>query len=486
MNRNLNHDDVGLDIGGVIEGDRAATDESLQTERDKADGAIDAEIEERTESKLEETHDRTEARLGERAADRRNAGPAAGLPEVAATLVDAADNLSDAAQGMIRVSRKLQGARDPETVAALQSVATTLGEAAGKVGDAAPGPRVRGAAPADEFHPDVAGKLAEVAESLGDVATGLAEERSQADETLREERARFDDTLRAERRDVEDALEEERRARGRLLEAERRATDQDLARERSDTDLAVEQTFSLLQDETAAHAETREMVVTREEFLAIVSHDLRTPLNVIAVSAALLAEQWPGGARDPQIVRILGRIQRATAQMDGMLSDLLDATRFEHGRFRLAPHTGDTVAVVQECVAAFEPMARANGVSVHVEAPAGCVPARFDHARILQVLSNLMRNALQFTTSGGTITLRVTAGPDGCRIDVSDTGEGIPADELQRIFDRFHQVDNTDRRGLGLGLYISKAIVDAHGGRIWAESEIGRGSRFSFTLPAAD
>ena len=127
-----------------------------------------------------------------------------------------------------------------------------------------------------------------------------------------------------------------------------------------------------------------------------------------------------------------------------------------------------------------------NGVSLRIEAPAGRVPAHFDHARILQVLSNLVRNALQFTPSGGAITLRVAAEPHGCRIDVSDTGAGIPADELQRIFERFHQVGNTDRRGLGLGLYISKAIVDAHGGRIWAESEIGRGSRFSFTLPATD
>jgi signal transduction histidine kinase len=480
---NANRKDAEMDIGEVIESDRAATDESLRTERDQADSAIDAEIEEQTESKLERTRKKTEARLRDGDGDRdtgRTRAPG-DLP-AAGTMVGAAKSLAEAAHVLTRVAQKLQHGRDPDTVATLQNVVATLVETAGKVGGDAP--PVTLAASAGEAQPEMAERLSDVADSLGEVAESLAEERLQTDETLREERARFDKTLEAERRDVEDALEEERRARQRLLEAERRATDQDLARERSDTDLAVDQTFSLLQDETAAHADTREMILTREEFLAIVSHDLRTPLNVIAVSAAVLAEQFPGGAPDSEVSRALGRMQRAAAQMGGMLSDLLDATRFEHGRFRLAPHIGDAVAVVQECATAFDALAHVNGVALHVEAPAGRVPARFDHTRIVQVLSNLLRNALQFTAAGGTITLRVAAEPPGCRIDVSDTGAGIPAADLQRIFDRFHQVGNPDRRGLGLGLYISKAIVDAHGGRIWAESEIGRGSRFSLTLPA--
>ena len=482
MNPKSNRADAGMDIEEVIEGDRAATDESLRSERDQADSAIDAAIEERTESKLERTREKTDARL-------RSAGRPAGadvdLPEVVETLAGAAASLAATAHELTHAAQALNSAHDPNAAAALENVAATLVHTAGTVkGDGSQYSHLADAGVADAAHPEVAEKLAEVADSLGDVASSLAEERCQADATLRDERARFDETLQAERRDVKDALEEERDARRKLLDAERQATDRDLARERSDTDLAVEQTFSLLKDETAAHANTREMIVTREEFLAIVSHDLRTPLNVIAVNASLLADQWPGGPLDPQLTRTLARIQRATNQMTGMLSDLLDATRFEHGRFRLAPQTGDAVAVVHECVAAFDAIARVNGVSLHVEAPAGRVPARFDHARILQVLSNLVRNALQFTSAGGTITLQVTAEPQGCRIDVSDTGSGVPASELQRIFERFHQVGNTDRRGLGLGLYISKAIVDAHGGDIWAESEVGRGSRFSFTLPA--
>jgi signal transduction histidine kinase len=100
------------------------------------------------------------------------------------------------------------------------------------------------------------------------------------------------------------------------------------------------------------------------------------------------------------------------------------------------------------------------------------------------VLSNLARNALQFTGSGGQITLRVIPEAPGCRIDVSDSGSGIATHDLQRIFDRFHQAVNANRSGLGLGLYISRAIVEAHGGTIWADSELGKGSTFTFTLPA--
>jgi signal transduction histidine kinase len=478
VNPKVNRADAAMDIEEVIEGDRAATDESLRTERDQADSAIDAAIEERTESKLERTRRKTDARL--RTTDRR-AATAVDLPEVAETLAGAAESLAATAYELTHAAEALNQAHDSSAMDALEQATGILERVGPDPSHDSPllVPTIESAA-----DPEVAEKLAEVAESLGDVATSLAEERFQADATLRDERARLDETLEAERRDVKDALEEEREARRTLLEAEREATDRELARERSDTDLAVEQTFSLLKDETAAHANTREMIVTREEFLAIVSHDLRTPLNVIAVNTSLLAEQWPGGPLDPQLTRTLGRIQRATKQMNGMLSDLLDATRFEHGRFRLVPQTGDVMAVVHECVAAFEAIARVNGVSLHVEAPAGRVPARFDHPRILQVLSNLVRNALQFTPAGGAITLRVIAEAQGCRIDVSDTGSGVPATELERIFERFHQVGNTDRRGLGLGLYISKAIVDAHGGDIWAESEVGQGSTFSFTLPA--
>ena len=457
-------------ISGVLERDRRATDERLRTEREQADALATTAADEQAES------------VGaERAADdepgtRATTAASTALPEneIAGTLVEAAASLADAADGLTRVAHKLTDAGEAGAVEALHDVARTLDETAGSVTRDEAGQRPAGpSAPAEESHPVVAGKLAEVAQSLGVVAATLAEERIQTDETLREERALLDETLKDERQTMHDALADERRQ-----------TDRELKRERADTDLAVDQTFNLLKEEEEAHGEVRDMMVTREEFLAIVSHDLRTPLNVIEVSAAMIAERVAAETPDADLVRAVERIQRSAEQMGRMLSDLLDATRFEHGQFKLSPRMGDVVGVIKESAGAFDAIARSHGVSLHVDVPDARVRARFDRDRILQVLSNLVRNALQFTRSGGLITLRVIPETPGCRIDVCDSGSGIATDDLQRIFDRFHQAVNANRSGLGLGLYISRAIVEAHGGTIWADSELGKGSTFSFTVPA--
>jgi signal transduction histidine kinase len=439
-------------ISGVLERDRRATDERLRTERELADAAA---------ADQSGPHSPTAA---------SNALPAT---DIAETLVEAAVSLGDAADDLARTAQRLTDAGESGAVDTLHDVARTLDETAGNVTRDAARPRPARPAPPEESHPVVAGKLAEVAESLGVVAATLAEERLQTDDTLREERARLDETLKDERQAMHDVLADERRQ-----------TDRELQRERADTDMAVDQTFSLLKEEEEAHGEVRDMMVTREEFLAIVSHDLRTPLSVIAVSAAMIAERVSADTPAADLVRAVERIQRSADQMGRMLSDLLDATRFEHGQFKLSPRMGDVVGVVKECAGAFDAIARSHGVSVHVDVPDARVRARFDRDRILQVLSNLVRNALQFTQSGGVITLRVIPETSGCRIDVCDSGSGIATDDLQRIFDRFHQAVNANRSGLGLGLYISRAIVEAHGGSIWAASELGKGSTFSFTLPA--
>jgi signal transduction histidine kinase len=458
------------EIETVLEPDRAATDASLREERTQADAAI----EDHTDRKLEHTRAAIDQRI--EANGRAVQGtPSNPLPEVADTLIDAADTLADAAL-------RLKNIQETGALTNLHTALETLDQAAARVAGVPPEhePPASTVTAAADPAPVVADKLSTVAESLGVVAANLADERDAADETVREERARVDETLRTERQVVDEALQNEREAKRTLLDAERLMTDRDLGREREDTDRAVECTVSLLQEEQVGHRRALDVVLSRDEYLSIVSHDLRTPLNVISVSATLLAEHANDQARVKECTQ---NISRAAALMGRMLSDLLDATRFEEGRFRLAPRHQDAVEVVKECAAAFVPLTRTGGLTLDVEAPRSAVYARFDYDRVIQVISNLLRNAIQFTNGGGTITVSVVEDHGGCRISVSDTGKGISPADLERIFDRFHQADEADRRGLGLGLYISKAIVDAHGGRIWATSSPGRGSTFTFTLP---
>jgi signal transduction histidine kinase len=402
------------------------------------------------------------------------------LSTVVETLAEAAGSLSEAADELARAAHKLHDVGESGAVETLHDVSRSLVEVTGE----SEAPPVAMSMPtSDASEPIVAGQLAEVAESLGIVAASLAEERAQADDSVREARARLDDMLLDDPQATASALSEECGEWHQLLEEERTKTDITLERERADTDQAVEQTFELLRQEQQGHDLTRTMVVTRDQFLAIVSHDLRTPLSIVAVNAAVIAQRLTGDA-SPDLSRAIDRVQRAAEQMDRMLADLLDATRFEHGQFRLSPRTADIAGVLREVAEQFDELARSYNVTLRLETPAQPVEARFDHDRIVQVLSNLLRNALQFTAAGGEITLRVVPQVHACRIDVSDTGSGISASDLDRIFHRFQQTAASPPRGLGLGLYISRAIVEAHGGLIWVDSEPGKGSTFSFTLPA--
>jgi signal transduction histidine kinase len=459
-------------VSQILDHDREATDQSLKSEREQADRLASTAVAEEVDERLAAARAETDAQAS------RIEGPE-NLPEVVETLADAADKLSNAAGGLARAAEKLHDVGESGAIQTLHEVARALDAVTGATQPTA------GATPHSGNHqsePVVAEQLAEVADGLGTVASSLAEERIQADQSLREERERLDEILDEERQVTDATLAAEREERQRLLDAERRETDENLFQERADTDSAVRHTFGLLHQEHEGHEVTRSMVVTRDQFLAIVSHDLRTPLSVVAVNAAMLAEQLPDASMD--IVRAIERVQRAADQMDRMLSDLLDATRFEHGQFRLSPRAADIVCVLNESVAQFEELARRREVRLQVEEPAKPIEALFDHDRIVQVLSNLVRNALQFTPPGGTITLRAVPQVHACRIDVSDTGIGISMHDLERIFNRFQQTAGAHPRGLGLGLYISRAIVEAHGGKIWVDSEPGKGSTFSFTLPA--
>jgi signal transduction histidine kinase len=177
------------------------------------------------------------------------------------------------------------------------------------------------------------------------------------------------------------------------------------------------------------------------------------------------------------------RIQRSGARMNRLLGDLVDIASIQAGVLTVTREVGDPAHVVAEAVETFQAQASARGVLLAAAIAPQLPPAAFDPARILQVLSNLLSNAIKFTPAHGNVVVRVERAGDELCVAVGDTGVGIPPDKLEAIFERFLQVAHNDRRGVGLGLYISKAIVQGHGGRIWAESTIGKGSTFCFTLP---
>ncbi len=169
--------------------------------------------------------------------------------------------------------------------------------------------------------------------------------------------------------------------------------------------------------------------------------------------------------------------------MNRLIGDLIDVASIDAGKLAITSARGDVAALIAEAVDTFQAAASAKGISLQAEIAEDPLLAEFDHDRMLQVLANVISNAIKFTSQGGSIRVRGERAGDELRFCVSDTGSGIPGNMLEAIFERFWQVGKDDRRGVGLGLYISRCIVEAHGGKIWAESTLGEGSRLCFTLP---
>ena len=188
-------------------------------------------------------------------------------------------------------------------------------------------------------------------------------------------------------------------------------------------------------------------------------------------------------ASEQQIRGWAVRMRRSVSVMERLISDLLDFSSFEDGQLLMVAERLDTRSLIDGAIDAFQAAALAKGLSLHADLPADPVMTKHDPHRMLQVLSNLIQNAIKFTPEGGSIRIRVGRAGTFYQVSVSDTGIGVPPGELAAIFERFRQLDRSDRTGLGLGLYISRWIVEAHGGTIWAESQVGRGSTFHFTLP---
>ena len=285
-------------------------------------------------------------------------------------------------------------------------------------------------------------------------ADAVVGERAKADRDLRGERATADIALRSDRKDQAKIL-------AALMVRERAATDAYLLTERARSDDAV---------------------THRDDFLGMVAHEAGNLLNLVVLDLEQLRRG--NNKPDPQVSSAAAnRIQRSVERMNRLIGDLLDVTSIDSGKLAMAPAKGDAAALMAEATEMLSPAALAKGVCLSAEVPAGPLLAEFDHARMLQVFVNLISNSIKFTPSGGKITILVEAAPGTLQFCISDTGVGIPAPMLEAIFERFWQAGENARKGLGLGLYISKCIVEAHLGRLWCESEPGKGSQLYFTLP---
>jgi PAS domain S-box-containing protein len=222
----------------------------------------------------------------------------------------------------------------------------------------------------------------------------------------------------------------------------------------------------------------------RDHVVGVVAHDLRNPLGTIASVAELLLDGVLAGDREKEI-RYLQIVRRSTSQMNRLIEDLLDASRLEAGDLRVDPGPQPVSAVLEDAMELMGSLASSRGLSLLCSAPDALPVVWCDPGRVQQLFSNLIGNAIKFTPPGGAVMLAAHAGVGEVTLSVTDTGPGIPPDKLPHVFGRFWQGEGNDRRGIGLGLAIARAIVEAHGGRIWVESEPGAGTTFHFTLPVA-
>jgi signal transduction histidine kinase len=246
----------------------------------------------------------------------------------------------------------------------------------------------------------------------------------------------------------------------------------------------TEQRRQLEQTNQALHRRNAEL----QSFYHILSHELKTPLTAAREFVSIVLDGLAGTLSETQR-EYLGLVKDSCDQITLGLNDLLDATRVDTGKLSIAPRPTSMARVVSQAVAAMDLTARGKGVRMQQVLASQLPDALIDERRIAQVLVNLLSNALKFTPAGGEITVRVGDDPQrpaDIRVSVSDTGRGIPPAELGRIFDQLYQVrrdDATVQGGLGLGLYISQEVVKLHGGEIWVESTVEKGSTFSFTVP---
>lgn len=240
------------------------------------------------------------------------------------------------------------------------------------------------------------------------------------------------------------------------------------------------------------HHEQRRATLAREHVLSVVAHDLRNPLASIVMDAEMLRHLLPDAAdvaASPESAesRAATRIERTAKRMHMLIEDLLEVTRLEHGTFTIRARRIAPASLMEEAESLLLPLAQAKGITLSFEGPAGLPEIRVDVERLLQVFSNLVGNSLKFTAPGGCVRAGWHRREGELVVFVEDNGAGIPADQLPHVFRPFWQGTAAARgSGVGLGLVITRSIIEAHGGRIWIESEPGAGTTVHFSIPFAE
>jgi signal transduction histidine kinase len=234
-------------------------------------------------------------------------------------------------------------------------------------------------------------------------------------------------------------------------------------------------------DNARLYEQAQRALRVRDDMLAIVTHDLRTPLSAIITAAAMQVATAPQDENGVKMRQKAQSIQRAADHMNRLIRDLTDIGQMDAGRFAIDCTPQDPAALAHEVVDTLKPAAEQRGAHLKADIGRSIPRINADGDRIVQVLSNLVTNAIK--VGAPQITLGLEPRAEDVLFTVSDTGPGIRQEDLPHMFDRYWRGQGVNYKGTGLGLPISKQIVDAHGGRIWIESEVGAGSRFCFTLP---
>ncbi len=299
---------------------------------------------------------------------------------------------------------------------------------------------------------------AEVRMSVEDLRAGLSDE---LDDSALEE-------LQRQNRDLVNVLEEleEKRTELERVNAELEATNREL---------------------NEANAKLRELSEMKEEFLALTTHDLRSPLTVISGVISFFTSGRLGELT-PEQKNMVAMMERNAQSLIELVNDLLDASKLESGTMRLELASIDLRALIDEIKETMEPLSREKGLTMEEHLPGDLPLIEADRAKLRRVLVNLVSNAIKFTSRGGRVSVRAEREDGVVRISVSDTGVGIAPEDVKRLFDKYEQARSRATRGekgTGLGLYITKQLVELHGGQIEVQSEVGRGSTFSFTIAAA-